>query len=155
MRRRGLIFDVAAALFGGPIGIAVGQDHRANIAQRVLLFIAAGAIGIPLLRHRTEERIVAVTVSSIAAIAAYPIGGLAMLLPAALILGGMAVDGIVGRSRRNAARTLVWLFAILVPLSLFDPGGAVFVIVPLAIPCMIWGIRNYNAESKAEVPAVQ
>jgi hypothetical protein len=73
----------------------------------------------------------------------YPIIGLALFVPVLLLLAArIAVDGDPAGSKVTGAWIAIVLAAVLMPVSLFDPGSSAVVILPLGMFVLAWGIRT-------------
>jgi hypothetical protein len=132
---------VAALLF---------RDERTTGPQSAALAVAIGVATVPTVARALAPRVsplqanlVTGALLSALAVATYPIGGLALLIaPFFLVFGLLGHvrrdEALVPQRRRTLAGSVLLVGPLLVLASLFDPGGAAIVVVPVSIPLFVW-----------------
>lgn len=135
------------------VAAALLFDARATSVHRRLVVVAIVCAAVPVVRLVARSAGLARMLDASAAaglatigIATYPIGGLAFLLPAFFVVLAIANDRPVAaadsRNTSRLARGVLIGSLVLLALSLFSPGGAVFIVMPAAAALIVWAVAT-------------
>lgn len=113
--------------FAGAMAVAVLSGVRAVVGRPAARALDAAAVG----------------GMTAVAIATYQIGGLAFLLAGFFFVVAALTEGQgrdAGSSSRRIAGAVGATALVLLLLSTFSPGGAIFIVAPAAIPLIVWAV---------------
>jgi hypothetical protein len=144
------LLQLFTLLIAVAICILLWRDARTEAANRAFILTATVIAAVPLFYRASRLGLLALALA-VAGLGtgAYRVGGLAFAVPAVLI----AFTSLIGTSAqqsprgRRVARVVLVVAVLLSAASLFDPGGAMFVVLPVMIPIGIWAALAGRTDS--------
>lgn len=135
-------FEMCALAAAATLSSLLFRDERTTATQGTILALAIAIAALPpvvRIWNRDQARRADVAGAGMlagCAVATYPIGGLGLLVSVLFMLfAGMTVPG----TRWSIVAAVVFVaLGVLMPVSLFDPGGSMIVVVPVFGVLCIW-----------------